>query len=429
MKLTINFDKNKNIKYQVIAELDAKDLKKQRELAVKTLGKNVKVAGFRSGSAPIKLIEEKLDPNQVASESASRCVDAAFVAAIKEFNLDILGTPKLEIKEIVDGEKMVIEFIGNIKPEIELADYTKWPKVKLSVKVDKKEIDETLAQLQQNMAKDEEVERASKDGDRVWFDFEGTDEDGKEIPGASSKNYPLVLGSKSFIPGFEEEVVGLKVGDEKEFWITFPQDYHSVSLQNKKVKFKIKVHKIAELKKPELDDEFAKQIGGFNNLDKLKADIESGLSERAERSQREEAKDKLAEKLGMESKFETPDILVEENVESGINNAKRQAAEAGKKFEDFLKENGFKDEEELIKKEARPQAEKQVRISLSLRAIAEKENLSITKEELDQYTSVLLQQYSHPDARAQITSPNEQARIEGRLLADKVLDFLLSKVS
>lgn len=429
MKLTINFDKNKKIKYQVIAELDAKDLKKQRELAVKALGKNVKVAGFRAGSTPIKLIEEKLDPNQVASESASRCVDAAFVAAIKEFNLDILGTPKLEIKEIVDGEKMVIEFIGNIKPEIELADYTKWPKVKLSSKVDKKEIDETLAQLQQNMAKDAEVERAAKDGDRVWFDFKGTDEDGKEIPGASSKNYPLVLGSKSFIPGFEEEVVGLKVGDEKEFWITFPKDYHSASLQNKKVKFKIKVHKIAELKKPELDDEFAKQIGGFKNLDELKADIEAGLSERAERSQREEAKDKLAEKLGMESKFETPDILVEENVESGLNNAKRQATEAGKKFEDFLKENGFKDEEELIKKEARPQAEKQVRISLSLRAVADKENLSITKEELDQYTSVLLQQYAHPDARAQITSPNEQARIEGRLLADKVLDFLLSKVS
>ncbi|MDQ5913549.1 MAG: trigger factor [Patescibacteria group bacterium] len=429
MKLTINFDKNSKIKYKVVAELDSKDLKKQKDGAIKSLGKGVKVAGFREGTAPAKLIEERLDANQVASETASRCVDAAFVAAIKEFELDILGTPKLEIKEVVDGEKMVIEFIGNIKPEIELADYAKWPKLKFSVKVDKKEIDQTLEQLRQNMAKAEEVERPAKDGDRVWFDFEGTDEKGLEIPGASSKNYPLVLGSNSFIPGFEEEVRGLKVGDEKEFWITFPKDYHSVSLQNKKVKFKIKVHKIAELKKPELDNDFAKQIGGFETLDELKADIEAGITERAERSKKEEAKDKLAEKLGAESKFETPDILVEENIESGLVNAKQQAASSGKEFKDFIKESGYKDEAELIEKEARPQAKKQVRISLALRALAEKEKLSITKEELDQYTSVLLQQYAHPEARTQITSLNEQARIEGRLLADKVLNFLLSKVS
>jgi trigger factor len=127
--------------------------------------------------------------------------------------------------------------------------------------------------------------------------------------------------------------------------------------------------------------------------------------------------------------MQMPDVLVEENVEAGINNAKQEAARRGQKWEDWLQESGFKDEQELINKEAKPQAEEQVKISLSLRALAEKEKIKVTSDELQAYTSALLQQYNHPDARAQIMSSSEQARIEGRLLADKVLDFLLSKVS
>jgi trigger factor len=431
MKLTINYDKKISIKFKVTAELDAKDLKKQRSNAIKVLGKGVKVQGFRAGTAPEKLVEEKLDPSQIASETASRCVDTAFAGSLKEFKLDILGTPKLEIKEFIDNEKMVIEFIGNIKPEVTLPEFSKWPKLKLgATKVDPKEVQATLDQLQQNMAKAEEVERPAKDGDRVWLDFEGFDEAKKPVPGAASKNYPLVLGSRSFIPGFEEEVIGMKIDQEKEFEVTFPKDYHSQSLQNKKVTFKIKIKKIAELKKPEVNDEFAEKLGGFKTLGELKKDIEDGIKERAERNEKEEFKDKLAEKLGAESKFETPDVLVEENVEAGINNAKREAEGRGQDFNEWLnKRVALKTKSDLIAKEARPQAERQVRASIALRAVAEQEKLSVTKEELAEYTSVLLQQYGHGEAQKQIMSPQEQARIEGRLLADKVLNFLLSKVS
>lgn len=429
MKLTINYDKNSSIKFKVEAELDAKDLAKQKTRAIKKLGDGVKVPGFRAGTAPAKLVEERLDENQVRNEVASGCIDAAFAAALKEFKLDIAGTPKLDIKDFVEGEKMVIEFIGNTKPEVTLPDYSKWPKTKLSPKVDLKEVDLTIEQLRENIAQSVDVDRGAKDGDKVWLDFDGRDEKGEKIPGAQSNNYPLILGSRSFIPGFEEEVIGLKNGEEKEFKITFPKDYHAESLQSKKVVFKIKIQEVTELEKPELNDDFAKKIGGFETVDALKKDIEAGLAERAERSVREDAKDKLAEKLGDESKMELPDLLVEENIEAGLHNAKHQAEQNGKKWEDFIKESGFKDEEDLIAKEARPQAEKQVRISLALRALAEKEKLGVTKEELAEYTSVLLQQYANPQAQAQIMSENEQARLEGRLLADKVLNFLLSKVS
>lgn len=429
MKLTINYDKNNSIKFKVVAELDSKDLTKQKNRAIKKLGDGVKVPGFREGTAPAKLIEERLDENQVRNEVASGCVDAAFAGAIKEFKLDIIGTPKLEIKELVDGMKMTIEFIGNVKPEITLPDYSKWPKVKLESKVDLKEVDLTIEQLRENMAQSIDVDRFAKDGDKVWLDFDGRDEKDEKIPGAESMNYPLILGSRSFIPGFEEEVIGLKAGDKKEFDITFPKDYHSESLQNKKVRFKINIQKVTELEKPELNDEFAKKVSGLDSLEALKKDIEAELAERAERNAREEAKDKLAEKLGTEAKMKLPDILVEENIESGLHNAKHQAEQNGKKWEDFVKESGFKDEEDLIAKEARPQAQKQVRVSLALRALAEEEKLEVTKEEQAEYTSVLLQQYANPQAQAQIMSEGEQARIEGRLLADKVLNFLLSKVS
>jgi trigger factor len=429
MKITLNFDKNNSIKFKAEVFLDEKDLAKQKSKVIKKAGKDVKVPGFRAGTAPEKLIEERLDENQVRNQVASNCVDAAFVGLIKEFELDILGTPKLEIKDIELDKKMTIEFIGNIKPEITLPDFSKWEKVKLSAKVSKKDIDDTITQLRENMAEANEVKRAAKNGDKVWLDFDGRDEKDEKIPGAESKNYPLILGSRNFIPGFEEEVVGLKGGEEKEFKITFPKDYHAESLQNKKVKFKIKIQKVEELIKPNLDDEFAKKVSGLETLELLRGDIEAGLKERAERAEQEDLKDKLAERLGMETRMQVPDILVEENVEAGLQNAKAQAEQSGKKWEDFVKESGFKNEEELIEKEAKPQAEKQVKISLALRELSEKEKLTVSKEEMKEYTSVLLQQYANPEAQKQIMSPGEQARIEGRLLADKVLNFLLSKVS
>ncbi len=429
MKITLNFDKNNSIKFKAEVELDAKDIEKQKTKVLKELSKDIKIQGFRAGTAPQKLIEEKIGEQQVKSQVASHCVDVAFAAMLKEFKLDLLGAPKLEIKDLVDGEKMVIEFIGNIKPEVTLPDYSKWPKVKMKIEVKKEDIDQTLEQLRENMSEAKEVERAAKSGDKVWLDFDGRDEKDEKIPGAASTNYPLVLGSRSFIPGFEEEVEGLKAGDAKDFDVTFPADYHSASLQNKKVTFKIKIRKVEELTKAEINDEFAKKVSGLKDLASLKADVEASILERTEREEREKAKDELAAKLGKESKMQMPDVLVDENVESGIRNAKTQAEQRGQKFEDWIQESGFKDEEDLIKKEALPQAEEQVKISLALRALAEKEKLEVTKEELEAYTSALLQQYNHPDARTQIMSSSEQARIEGRLLADKVLDFLLSKLS
>ncbi len=427
MKITLNYDKTNKIKFKAEVELDEKDLAKQKSKVLKELGKDLKVPGFRAGTAPEKLIEEKIGEDQLKSQLASSSVDLAFAAMLKEFGLDLLGTPKLEIKELVDGKKMLIEFIGNIKPEVILPDYTKWPKLKLKVEVKKEDIEQTLEQLRENASATKEVQRAAKSGDKVWIDFDGRDDKNAKIPGAKSNNYPLILGSRSFIPGFEEEIEGLKAGTEKEFKITFPKDYHSKNLQNKKVTFKIKLNKIEEMVKPKLDDEFAKKVSGLKDLASLKADIEASILERSEREAKEKAKDELAQKLGKESKMEIPYILVEENIEVGINNAKTQAEQRGQKWEDWLKESGFKDQADLIAKEAKPQAEEQIKISLSLRALAEKEDLKVSQGELQAYTSALLQQYNHPDAKRQIMSSSEQARIEGRLLADKVLDFLLSK--
>jgi trigger factor len=181
--------------------------------------------------------------------------------------------------------------------------------------------------------------------------------------------------------------------------------------------------------KPELNDEFANKIGGFKTLQELRDDVESGLIERESQSSKEELKDALAEKLGNEAKMETPEMLVEDNIQTGLQNARQQAEQNGKNFEDFIKESGFKDEAELINKEARPQAERQVKISLALRKLAEVQKLEVSKEELQQYTMTLMQQYGNPEAQKQIMSEQEQARIEGRLLADKVLDYLVAQVS
>jgi trigger factor len=429
MKLEITQDKSSKIKFKVVAKLDAKDLAKQKEKVVKKLGKGIKIQGFRAGSAPTKLIEEKLGADALARELAGTCVDVAFMAMVKEFELDLIGQPKLEITEFKPDESMLIEFIGNTKPEVKLADYKKWPKVKLKSKADPKDVDEMINQLAENMAEEVEVKRAVKLKDKVWFDFDGEDQDGVKVPGASSKNFPLIVGSRSFIPGFEEELVGMKVDEEKTFTVTFPKDYHAESLRSKPVTFKIKIIKICELKKPELDDKFAEKVGGFKSFAKLKEDVELEIAERAKRAELEEIKDQLAKKLAAESELEVPDILLEENIEFGVENTKRRAEASGVKFEDWLKEQKFKDEADFIKKEATPKATENIRISLSLRALAERENLEVDKDELLNYTKALLEQYQNPQAQQQILSSQEQARIEGQLLADKVLNYLVEACS
>ncbi len=427
MQLEITNSKSSKIKFKVTAKLKAGDLAKQKEALIQKLGKNIKVAGFRAGKAPLNLLEAKIDPNLLARELAGSAVDKAFAAMVEEFKLDLLGQPKIDITEFDLEKGMTVTFVGNTKPEITLPDYAKWPKPKTAkTSISNSEIDQVLQDLTRNMSGEKEVNRAAKNGDKAVIDFDGTDLKGKPIDGAAGKKFPLVLGSNSFIPGFEDEVIGVKPGEEKEFKIKFPKDYHAASLQSKEVKFKIKLNQVLELTPPKIDDELAKQFGNFNTLDALKADIELELLERKRREALEAQKEEVVDRLAKEIKFEMPEILLEENIENALQNARSQAANQGKEFTDWLKEHGFKDEEELKLKEATPKATRNIKVSLGLRAIADKEGIGVSREEILSYTNALLEQYQHPDARKQILQPAEQARIEGMLLADKVLSMLTS---
>ena len=249
---------------------DPSELQKAKNIALKHLSARVKVPGFREGKVPAAVLEKNVDQNALQSEVIEHAVETLYASMVRQENLRPIANPEISIKKFVPFTDLEFEVkvatIGTVK----LADYKKIKFAKPAVKVEAKDIDEVINSLKKRAAERKDVERAAKDGDEVTFDFSGTDSKGEQVQGADGKEYPLVIGSNTFIPGFEPELIGLKAGEEKKFTITFPKDYGVKALQSKKVTFAVKVHKVAEVVEPKVDDNFAAAVGPFKTVQELK---------------------------------------------------------------------------------------------------------------------------------------------------------------
>jgi trigger factor len=253
LKLTITADQ---------AELDT-----IKQHVLKNLAKNVKVQGFRAGKAPAHLVEKNTDPAVLQSEFLDHAINDLYVGLVEQQNLRPVAQPQINVTKFVPFTTLEFSAEVEVVGKIVLADYKKIKLTKAAVSVAAKDIDEVLANLQTRAAVKEPVKRAAKNGDEVVIDFTGTDAKTKEpIDGADGSDYPLLLGSNSFIPGFEEELIGLKADAKKSFDITFPKDYGAAELQNRKVTFAVTVKQVQELVKAKLDDAFAATVGPFKTV-------------------------------------------------------------------------------------------------------------------------------------------------------------------
>lgn len=385
----------------------------------------VKVAGFRAGKTPLELVEKNTDPQALQSRFLDDAIEQLYRQAMVAQGFRPVATPKISLKKFVPFTTLEFGAVVSILGDIKMADYKKPSKVEKSeVTIAAKDVNDILESLRTRMAEKSDVDRAAKAGDQAWIDFSGVDADDKPVSGADGKDYPLALGSNTFIPGFEDNIIGMSANEEKTFTLTFPKDYGVKALAGNKVTFTVIVTKVQEVKKPALDDDFAKKAGPFTSLAGIKDDIKKQL--KLERGQEAEQayESELIRDLTDKSTLDVPAVLIDEQIERMMASDRQNAIYRGLTWEEYLKNQDT--DEEGYKAQARPAAEQRVKASLVLSEIADAEKVTLTSEELESRLQVLKGQYQDPKMQAELATDAARQDIASRLLTEKTIQKIVS---
>lgn len=399
-------------------------LKEAKEVALVKIRSEVKIPGFRKNTAPLKLVEKNVEESYLHSKIIDSAISKSYIEAINKLKYRPLNYPKVEIKKFVPDS--ILEYVASteIWPEVKLADYKSIKKTMPAVSVKKDEIEKIIDDLRQKAAKKEESKKQAKKGDEVLIDFAGKDQKGKEVPGAKGKDFPLVLGTNRFIDGFEDNLVGVSEGQEKQFDLAFPKDYFHEPLRGAKVKFNVKVNKVYNVITPSADDEFAKKIGNFTGIDELKKDIKKQLGQHKEKESLDKLKDDIVSEIIKKSKIPVPKTLQEDQEKELLNDLKRNLIYRGITFDEYLKQIN-QSEEEYINKVVSPKASLRVKASLAIEKIAKAEKINVSDEEINQRIKFLKAQYKNPDEEGALNSEETRSSIASRLITEKTVSRLL----
>lgn len=414
-------------KVEIKVVLDKNDLEKAKTEAVSRLAKETKVPGFRKGKAPAKVAEKHLDPNAIASQTIDVAVRMTVPLAFNEQKKVAIVVPNIEVTKYVPGESAEYTATADILPDVKLGKYKGLKVKREELKVTEKDIKEVLDKIADSYAEKKAVKRKTKKGDEVIIDFTGK-VDGKEFPGGAAKDYALILGSNTFIPGFEDGIIGHEPGDKFDIDVTFPKDYQVKDLAGKPAVFSILIKQVNELEKPKFDDEFAKKCGPFKTFDDLKADIKKNLQTQNDHKTGEKYKDDLVQALVKGSKVSAPEVMINDQIRFIKDDISRNAAAQGLKFEDYLKQTGQTEEE--WKKEAEKIAEARVKASLVLQVLARDKKIEADDKEVDAKLAELRDVYGKaPEALESLKNPQVRQDIKNRMTIEKTLEFLVKENS
>ena len=347
--------------------------------------KSINVPGFRKGKAPKSVIERMYGKGIFFEDAINACIPEAFEEAVKEAGLDVVGTPKFDLVSS-DGD-IVLKAEGFVKPEVSIEGYKGIEAEKKVAEVTDDEVDAELLRARQRNARTIEItDRAAQNGDICNIDYEGS-VDGVLFDGGKADGHDLKLGSGSFIPGFEDQIVGKNIGDEFDVNVTFPEEYHAKELAGKAAIFKTKLNAIKFEELPEADDEFAKDVSEFDTLDEYKADIKAKMVKRNEDRAQGEFETALAEALMEKLVAEIPEPMFEAETENFVRDYDTRLRQSGLDLNTYFKYTGLT--LDALRAQMRPQAEKQVKVRLALEKIASLENLTVTDDEVDaEYTRI-----------------------------------------
>jgi len=425
MQVTRTNNSSSNVALNISA--NAGDLAPIHHHVLGHFAKQVKVPGFRVGHAPANVIEKHVDQKALLDEFMEHALNDLYRRAVESEKIRPVGQPNVTVKKFVPFTNLEFEAQMDVIAPIKLSDYKKIKLPKSPVNIAVKEVNDVIKSLQQRMAERTPVERAAKAGDEVIIDFSGSDKDGKAVAGADGKDYPLLLGSNTFIPGFEDHLVGLKAGDSPEFTIKFPANYGVAALQSKEVTFKVDVKKVAELAEPKVDDGFAAKTGPFKNLAELKTDIKKQLSLERQQQADREFENQLVQAITAKSTVEAPKSLVDEQILRAEEEEKRNLTYRGQTWQEHLKGEGITEEQH--RERNRAQTEERVKAGLVLNEIAELEKIEVTPEELEVRLQILKGQYQDGAMQAELDKPENRQEIASRIMTEKTLQKLVEYAS
>lgn len=421
--MKINNKKLENAIVELTVAFDSEEWKATQEKALDKLAKNVKIDGFRPGKAPAAMVRARVSKASVLEEATDMILQTKFVEILTEANVEPVAQPALSVQK-VDADELEVQILVPVKPQVELGEYKGLEVKKGRVTVTKKEIEEQLANYQTQFA-----ELTVKEGGKVAksdtavIDFEGF-VDGVAFEGGKGENYPLEIGSGSFIPGFEDQVIGMTVDKEQDIVVTFPEDYGAADLAGKEATFKVTVHEIKEKHLPEIDDELAKDVNidGVETLDQLKDHIKANIKTRKESENENKFMDDLYKAIVASSKVEDSDALLEQEQGLMLQEIEQNLQRQGLNFEVYQQFTGKSKDD--IKEDIKPQAEERVKLNAILAAIIEEEKLAVSDEELETELKTIAEYYQKELDEVKKIFEGNMSRIENDLLTRKAVDLV-----
>ena len=377
---------------EVNIKIEGKEWEEALDKAFEKANKKAKIDGFRPGHAPKEVFLKKYGKESLYMDAADLVLDKAYTQMLEENkDLEIVARPEMGVKSI---DEKGIEFVFTLttRPEVKLGKYTNLGIKKDEVKVTKEEIDHEIEHMRSHYAESVIKDGAISNGDTAVIDFEGF-KDGVAFDGGKATNYSLEIGSNSFIPGFEEQLIGMKKDDEKEIEVTFPEDYHSEELKGAKATFKIKVHEVKTTVIPEINEEFFEDLGmeGIDTLEKLENQVKENIKVRKEADAENKYLDELLDKASEGTEVNIPHVMIHEELDRMLEQYKQTLSMQGISLEQFYQFTNSN--EEALKQEMHPEAEKRVKLRLMLEEIAKKENIEVTEEEAKEESKKLADKY------------------------------------
>ena len=411
---------------KLTVEVSAEQFEECIKAAYKKNKNRFMIPGFRKGKAPQHMIEKMYGPGVFYEDAAEEAIDQTYADAMKDSELEIVSRPEISIVQIEKGQAFIYNAMVAVKPEVTLGEYKGIQVEKASEEVTDEDVAAELVRIQNQNSRLITIEdRPVEDGDQAVIDFDGS-VDGVAFDGGKAEDYPLTIGSHSFIDTFEEQLIGKSIGEECEVNVTFPQEYHAKDLAGKPAVFKVKIKEIKKKELPVLDDEFASEVSEFDTLDEYKADLRKGPEEKKKKEAASENEDRVVEAVVANASMDIPEPMIESQVEGLVQDYARRMYSQGIAFGQYMEYTGMT--KDSLKEQMRPQAVKRIETRLVLEAVAEAEKLEVTDERLEEEIQKMAEAYKmEAEKLKEHMGDAEKKQMKQDIAVQEAVDFLVAE--
>ena len=421
--MSLQVEKMEKNMAKLTIEVSAEDLEKAMQSAYQKAKGRISIPGFRKGKAPRKMIEQMYGKGIFLEDAVNALIPEHYSKALSECELEIVSQPQIDVTQMEPGKALIFTAEVAVKPEVTLGEYKGVEVPKAEIEVTEEEIEAAIKREQEKNSRTITVEdRAAEEGDIVTIDFEGF-VDGEAFEGGKGEDYPLTLGSHTFIPGFEEQLVGAKTGDHVEVNVTFPEEYQAKELAGKAAVFQCDVKKIEAKELPELNDDFAKDVSEFDTLAEYKEDVKKNLAESKEKEALRAKEDAAIEKIIENAEMEIPEAMLDTQCRQMMDDFGRRMQSQGLSMEQYFQFTG--QTAEKMMEDMKPQALKRIQTRLVLEKIVEVENIQPTEEEVNEEISKMAAMYKmEADKLKELVGEREMEQMKKDMAVQKAVTFV-----